>query len=89
MSASTGPVLAGVGALIGTNVLINDQPWSAQGRIAVAGAVVAVGLSALERPLPQAAVAFSWLFLAGILLVRTKPNTPSPAETFAAWWQKK
>lgn len=86
MSASTGPVLAAVGAVIGNAVVIHDKTWASQSRVVVGGAVVAVGLSVMERALPGAAKAFGWLILASVLLVRVNPDVPSPIESFAQWW---
>ena len=86
MSQSTGPILASAAVVIGNAVIIHDKTWASQARVAVGAAVVAGGLTLMERLLPSAATAFAWLTLAGVLLVRVEPNTPSPAESFADWW---
>jgi ABC-type Fe3+ transport system permease subunit len=86
VSASTGPILAAVAVTVANNVVLHNQPWSAQARPVVGGAVVAAFLSMTERALPGASVGFAWLILAGVLLVRQDPNVPAPLETFAAWW---
>lgn len=86
MSASTGPVLAAVAIVVGNNVILHNQPWSSQARPIVGGAVVAGFLSIAERGFPGAAVAFGWLVLGSVLLVRTDPKVPAPLESFAAWW---
>lgn len=86
MGASTGPVLAAVAVVVGNAVIIHDQTWASQARTVVGGAVVAGGLSLMEKPFPAASTAFAWLVLASVLLVRVNPNVPSPLESFAAWW---
>jgi hypothetical protein len=86
MSASTGPILAAGAVVIGNAVIVQNHPWSDQADVAVGTAVVAVALAIAEHAIPNAAVMFSWLILASVLLVRVKPNVPSPLESFADWW---
>jgi hypothetical protein len=86
VSASTGPVLAAGATVIGNAVIVHDMSWASQARVAVGTTIVAVGLSLAERVLPRTAVAFSWLVLASVLLVRADPKIPSPLESFAQWW---
>ena len=86
MAASTGPVVAAVAIVVGNAVVIHDKSWASQARPVVGGAVVAGMLALTERALPQASVAFAWLILAGVLIVRTNPDVPAPLESFADWW---
>lgn len=87
MARTTGPILA-IGAItLGNNSLIHDQPIDI--RIPV-GTAVAAGLFAIaERGWERGAVALAWMALATVLLTRTDPRIPSPAESVLTWWQKK
>lgn len=86
MGASTGPALAAGGVVIFNNAIIHDATPASQMRVAIATGIVAIGLSLFERALPQAATAFAWLILTGVILVRIDPHTPSPAESIVRWY---
>lgn len=89
MAESTGPVLAMVGVTLFNSVIVHRVPvWQDQ-NIVVAGAVVAGGLALLERVSPNLAVGLAWLGLVTVLLVRVQPQTPSPLESIAAWYNEK
>lgn len=89
MSASTGPIVAAGAITVFNAVIVNERPLPTQARVIVGTAIAAGGLFLLETAVPRAAVAVSWLALAAVLLVRVDPATPSPAESFAAWWNKR
>lgn len=88
MSASTGPIVA-AGAVTAFNaIILQGRPPATQARTAVGTLVAAGGLFLAEQVAPKAAVAFAWLVFAGVLLVRVDATTPSPLETFVAWYRK-
>lgn len=89
MSASTGPILAAGGIVIFNAVIVNMKVPQSQTPVAVATLLAAAGLSLFERAMPRTAVALAWLALAGTLLVRVDPSTPSPIESFGAWYNGK
>lgn len=86
MAQSTGPVLAAVGIVIGNNVLTQHVNLADEQRIVVGGIITAIGLSALERIAPGAAVTLAWLIVVGVTVVRINPNQPSPLESLLAWY---
>lgn len=87
MAATTGPILA-VGAITMVNrSVFHDQPvdW----RIPVA-TLIAVGLFSLaEKAVGTVAVGVAWTALAVTILTRVDPGVPAPAESAAAWFNKR
>lgn len=87
MAASTGPILA-VGAITMANrSLFHGQPvdW----RVPVA-TLLAVGLFSLaEKAVGPVAVGVAWTALAVTVLTRVDPSVPAPAESAAAWFNKR
>lgn len=88
MAGSTGPILAAGAVVVFNGVIIHAQPPTDHARTAVATLIAAGGLSLLERPFPQLAVALAWLVFVGTLMVRVDPRTPSPIESFAQWYRE-
>ena len=86
MSASTGPLLAAGGIVIFNAVIVQTRPLPTQTRVAVGTVIAAAGFSVFERIMPATATAAAWLVLAATLLVRVDPATPSPIESFFAWY---
>ena len=86
MSRSTGPILAAGAVTIGNQSLLNGQPVNY--RVALATGIAAGMLSLLEQALPELAVSLAWLSLATVILVRTDPHNPSPAESLQRWWRE-
>lgn len=90
MAGSTGPILA-IGAITIINEsIVNGQPldW----RVPISTGLAALAIGALENGIPAFSDAFvklSWLALVTTLLVRVKQGTPSPMESFVAWYNKK
>ena len=87
MAESTGPILAAGALVAGNAIIVNNRDPRSQTPVVVATLVVAAGLALAERPFPAAAVAFAWVTLMTVILVRVDPNTPSPAESFANWYE--
>lgn len=84
MSKTTGPVLA-IGALTIVNTSVfHNQPmdW----RIPIATGLAAVGFTLAEKAWPQGAEILAWTALLTVLLTRTNPKVPSPAESAVAWF---
>ena len=88
MSASTGPMLAAGGVVIFNAVVVNEQTPISQMPVVVATLLAAAGLSLWERAMPRTATAVAWLALIGTLFVRVNPATPSPIESFGAWYNR-
>lgn len=86
MARSTGPIVAAAAVVIGNAVLVHDESWSDQTRVAVAGVIAAMGLSLIERPFPSTAEALAWTALIAVLFVRAKPNVPAPLESLRTWY---
>jgi len=86
MSRTTGPVLATGAITIINRTVFSGEPmdW----RIPVATGLTAVGFSLAERVWPTGAQILAWTALTTILLTRTDPRTPAPAENALAWWKK-
>lgn len=87
MAQSTGPVLA-IGAItLANESVFNDKPinW----KIPVATTIAAVMFAGAERAVGRTAVWIAYLGLITICLVRTDPNTPSPAESALSWYEKR
>jgi hypothetical protein len=90
MAGSTGPILAIGGITIVNESIVNGQPldW----RVPIATGLTALTIGALENGIPAFSDAFvklSWIALVTTLLVRVKPGTPSPMESFVDWYNKK
>lgn len=84
MSRTTGIVL-GMGAITIVNrTVFSGEPmdW----RIPIATGLAAVGFSLAERAWPQGTTVLAWTALLTILLTRTDPDVPAPAEAAVAWW---
>ncbi len=87
MSASTGPILAAGGITLFNQTIVNGQGIDM--RVPVGTAIAAGGLFLLEKISTELAVGMAWLVLVGVLLVRMKPNEPSPVENFNNWYNAK
>lgn len=90
MAGSTGPILAIGGITIVNESIVNGQPldW----RVPIATGLAALAIGALENGMPafsDAFVGLAWVALVTTLLVRVKPGTPSPMESFVVWYNKK
>lgn len=83
---STGPVLAIGAVTVGNAVVLNGRPLDA--RPLVATGIAAGVLALVEKVWADGAVALAWLALVAVLLTRTQPDVPAPAESLATWWQK-
>jgi hypothetical protein len=88
MAGSTGPIMAAGGIVVFNNVIVMGQAPIENTRIVVGTLIAAGGLAMLERAAPQVATALAWLALVAVLLVRVTPNTPSPVESFQAWYKR-
>lgn len=86
MARTTGIVLATGAMTIANASVFHDKPLDF--RIPVASGLAAIGFALMERAAPQLAVAMAWTGFAVVLLTRTDPRTPSPAESALAWWQE-
>lgn len=90
MAASTGPILA-IGAITVTNeTIVNGQPvdW----KVVIATGLAAMAFGAIEDVsggLAPYVPKLAWLALLTTLLVRVKPNVPSPIESFFTWYNAK
>lgn len=87
MASSTGPILAAAGLVAGNAIIVNNRDPRSQTPVLIGALIVAAGLAVAERAFPAAAVAFAWVTLGTVILVRTDPATPSPAESFARWYE--
>lgn len=85
MARSLGPVLAAGAITLVNRSVFNGEPidW----RVPVGVAITAGALALVEKGMPTFAVAFSWLILGTILIVRIDPSVPAPAESALAWWE--
>lgn len=86
MSKTTGPVIAAGAITITNRVVFSGQPmdW----RVPIATGLTAIGFNLAERVWPTGAQILAWTALTTMILTRTDPRTPSPAENALAWWQK-
>lgn len=84
MSKTTGVVLATGGITIVNQTIFHNQPmdW----RVPVATGIAAVGFSLAEKVWPAGAEILAWSAFLTLLLSRTNPKVPSPAESAAAWF---
>jgi len=85
MARSTGPLLASGAIIIGNNVIVHGQPmdWKKPLQFGVLAVVFA---GAEHIPGAEFFVAgIAWIVVVGVVLTRTNPNVPSPAEAFAKW----
>jgi hypothetical protein len=84
MSNTTGPILATGAVTIANKVIFTNQPmdW----RVPIATGLAAIGFSMFERAAPQIADLLAWTTLITVLVTRTDPKVPSPAENAVAWW---
>lgn len=84
---STGPILT-IGAItVANQSIINNEPFN--WRVIVATGLAAGAFGLLEKAAPDVAPALAWVALVTVLLVRLKPNVPSPIESAFAWWEGK
>lgn len=86
MSQTTGPILA-----VGAITIVNRSVFHAQPmdwRVPVATGLAAIGFSLAERVWPQGAEILAWTALLTVLITRTDPKVPSPAESAVAWWDQ-
>jgi hypothetical protein len=94
MSRSTGPILATGAVTLANTFLIASEGegvaegdrWGTAAKVVVATGLVAGGLTVLERPMPDLAVALGWAVFAGMMLTRLDPALPSPTERILDWW---
>lgn len=91
MSRSTGPVLA-MGAISWANVVIfsrdDERPpdlLAFSATVGVATGITAAMLYGAEKVSEPLAVGVAWLALLTSLLVRIRPNTPTPVERVLTW----
>lgn len=86
MSKTTGVVLATGAVTIVNQTVFHDQPmdW----RVPIATGIAAVGFSLAERAWPLGAEILAWSSFLTIMLARTNPKVPSPAESAAAWFKQ-
>lgn len=86
MARSTGPILTAGAITVANRVVLQGQPvdW----RVVSATGLTAGALALVEKGLPELAVGIAWIGLVTVLLVRTDPKVPAPAETFVVWWNK-
>jgi len=84
VSKTIGPILAMGGLTIANQTVFHNQPmdW----RIPVATGLAAIGFSLAEKAWPQGAEILAWTALLTVLLTRTNPKVPSPAESAVAWF---
>ena len=73
--------------MAGNAIVVQNKDPRSQTRILVATLIAAAGLAVAEAGFPRVAVAFAWLTLAGVLLVRVDPATPAPVESFEQWYR--
>jgi hypothetical protein len=86
VAETTGPILAAAGIVVFNAVIVHNQPWQSETKVIVGAGITAAGLSLWEKAMPRTALAFSWLVLATVLLVRMDPAVPSPLESFRDWY---
>lgn len=84
MSRTLGPVLA-LGAITMVNeTVFNSEPvnW----KVPIATGLAAIGFNLAERVAPEVAVILAWTALVTVLITRTDPNVPAPAESAINWF---
>lgn len=79
MARSTGVILATGGITLANGVLLNGKPFDV--RVPVATGVAAMLAAGAERLSPDLVVGVAWIALVTSLIVRTRSDTPSPAES--------
>lgn len=87
MARSTGVILAIGGITVTNQVVFNNQPldW----RVPIATGFAAIIFSGAETFIgPDIPHAVALVALAAVIFTRIDPNTPSPAESALAWWNK-
>lgn len=86
MSKTTGIVLATGAVTVVNTTVFNGKPmdW----RVPIATGLAAVGFSLAERAWPKGVVIFAWTSLITVLMTRTQPGVPSPAESALTWWKE-
>lgn len=84
MSKTTGPVLATGLITVVNQTVFHDRPmdW----RVPIATGLAAVGFSLAENVWQEGADILAWTTLMTVLLTRTTPGVPSPAEAALSWW---
>lgn len=84
---STGPILT-IGAITLFNQsIVHEEPinW----RVPIATGFAAGMFALIEQANADLATGLAWVALITVLLVRVKPNVPSPVESAFQWWEKK
>ena len=89
MAASTGPVIATGAIALFNTVVLKPGPPEHIPEIMLATAIVGGGLALFERVNEQLAVGIAWIALVTVMVTRLDPNTPSPIENFAKWYNTK
>lgn len=86
MSATTGVILATGAVTLVNQSVFHDEPvdW----RVPVATGLAATGFSLAERIWPTGAQILAWTVFATVMLTRTNPRVPSPAESAVDWWNE-
>lgn len=84
MSRTLGPVLALGAVTMANETVFNSGPvnW----KVPIATGLAAVGFGLAERVAPEVAVILAWTALVTVLITRTDPNVPSPAESAINWF---
>lgn len=84
MSKTTGPILAMGAVTVANSTVFHGQPvnW----RVPIATGLAAIGFSLAERAWPQGAEILAWTAFLTVLLTRTNPKIPSPAESAVTWF---
>jgi len=84
VSKTTGPILAMGAITVANSTVFHGQPmdW----RVPIATGLAAIGFSLAERAWPQGAEVLAWTAFLTVLLTRTNPKVPSPAESAVTWF---
>jgi hypothetical protein len=86
MAETTGPILAIGGITLANKSLFNNEPFD--WRIPIATGLTAGAFALLEKLWAKGAVAFAWLALVTVLLVRLPGQKKAPVESLADWYEK-
>lgn len=86
MSQTTGPVLAMGLITMANQSVFNGRPmdW----RVPIATGLLAVAFDLGEHVWPKGAELLAWTGVVAVVLTRTQPAVPSPAESALNWWNK-
>lgn len=84
MARSTGIIIAIGGITLVNQSVLHDKPvdW----RIPIATGFAAGGFALMERANAGLTVTVAWVALVTVLLTRTTPGVPAPAETMLKVW---